>query len=275
MLGPALWSGHIVFGLVLVPIRLHAATERGATPLHLVHTTDDCLGRIRYRKVCELDEEEVAEQDMGRGFETPTGIVPISNEDLDNLPIATARAIELVAVVPADRIDPRQIGAASYYLGADRAPAAAKPYVLLREILARTARVVVVKYAVRGDRERLGILRPLHDALALHGLRWSDEIRDVEPGLAPATADVDEDELSAALALIEARSVGRLDEIPDLTDHYAQALDSLIDAKVHDRPLTPQPEPQREALVDLMTALQQSVRDARAARGEPPSGTRT
>jgi len=167
MIGPALWSGHIVFGLVLVPIRLHAATERGTTPLHLVHTTDDCLGRIRYRKVCELDEEEVAEQDMGRGFETPTGIVPISNEDLDNLPIATARAVELIAVVPADRIDPRQIGAASYYLGADRAPAAAKPYVLLREVLARTAQVVVVKYAVRGDRERLGILRPLYDVLPI------------------------------------------------------------------------------------------------------------
>jgi DNA end-binding protein Ku len=125
MPGPVIWNGHITFGLISVPISLVKATERGTTPLHLVHTADGCLGRIRYRRVCELDEEEVPRQAIGRSYETPMGLVPLTDADLDNLPIATARAIELVAVVPADRIDLRQIGAAGYYLAADSSSATA------------------------------------------------------------------------------------------------------------------------------------------------------
>ncbi|MGW3200150.1 non-homologous end joining protein Ku [Streptomyces sp. NPDC001118] len=279
MPGPVIWNGHIVFGLISVPIGLVKATERGTTPLHLVHTAGDCLGRIRYRKVCELDGQTLADHQIGRGYETPSGIVPVTDADLDNLPIATARAIELVAVVPADRIDPRQIGAAGYYLTADNSPATARPYTLLVRALKRRSRVAIVKYATRGDRERLGMLRPLGDALVLNGLRWSDEVRDVERGIAPAPADVDEDELAAALELADTLSVDELGDVPDLTDHYAQALAELVDAKVHDRQLTqPSGPPQRAQMVDLMAALQQSVRAARASRSEDadtvPPGTK-
>lgn len=108
MPGPVISKVHITFGLISIPVGLVKATERGTTPLHLVHTAGGCLGRIRYRKVCELDGQVLAEHQIGRGYETPTGIVPLTDAELDNLPIATARAIELVAVVPADRIDPRQ-----------------------------------------------------------------------------------------------------------------------------------------------------------------------
>ncbi|MFI2040884.1 Ku protein [Streptomyces bottropensis] len=265
MPGPAVWNGHIVFGLISVPIGLVSATERGTTPLHLVHTADGCLGRIRYRRVCERDDQEVSLGEIGRGYETPAGLVPLTDADLDNLLIATAHAIELVAFVPADRIDPRQIGAAGYYLAADNSPATARPYALLVRALKRRSKVVILKYAIRGDRERLGMLRPVGDALALNGLRWGDEVRNVERGIAPAPADVDGDELAAALELVDTLSADELDDIPD---HYAQALAELVDAKAHDRELTPSGSPQPPQLVDLMAALQQSVRAAHVSRGE-------
>lgn len=278
MPGPVIWNGYITFGLISVPIGLVKATERGTTQLRLVHTANGCLGRIRYRRVCELDDQEIPLHSIGRGYETPAGLVPVTDADLDNLPIATTRAIELVAVVPADRIDPRQIGPASYYLAADASPATARPYALLVRALQRSTRVAIVKYAIRGDRERLGMLQPLGDTLLLNGLRWADEIRDVERGIAPAHADVDERELAAALELVDALSADTLDDVPDLTDHYAQALAALVDAKVHGRELAPPSEPQRPQLVDLMAALQQSVHAARASRGEdgdtPPRGSR-
>ncbi|RMB80381.1 hypothetical protein [Streptomyces shenzhenensis] len=70
--------------------------------------------------------------------------------------------------------------------------------------------------------------------------------------------------LHDAVALNVVRSVDSPAEIPDLTDHYVDALAALVDAKLHAR------EPARRVqLVDLMGALQQSVRDARAARGQP------
>ncbi|WP_063807362.1 Ku protein [Streptomyces caeruleatus] len=269
MPGPVIWNGHIVFGLISVPVGLVKATECSTTPLHLVHTAGGCLGRIRYRKVCELDGQALAEHQIGRGYETPTGIVPLTDADLDNLPIATARAIQLVAAIPAARIDPREIGAGGYYLAADSSPATARPYTLLVRALKRRSQVAIVKYATRGDRERLGMLRPLGDVLVLNGLLWPEEVRDVESGIAPAPADINEAELAAALELVDTLSADELSDIDDLTDHYAQALAELVEAKVHVRELTqPSAPPQREQLVDLMAALQQSVHAARARRGE-------
>jgi DNA end-binding protein Ku len=144
------------------------------------------------------------------------------------------------------------------------------------QALAHRSQVAIVKFAVRGDRERLGMLRPLHGALVLNALRWSDEVRP-PIGVAPLPTAVDEEELAAALDLVEVRSVETLAEIQDLTDHYAQALAALVDAKLHARDLTRPTEPVRcPQVVDLMDALRQSVRDARAERGEgeepPPAG---
>ncbi|MFB8267621.1 Ku protein [Streptomyces sp. NPDC055955] len=160
-----------------------------------------------------------------------------------------------------------QIGQASYFLGTDGSPAAAKPYVLLREALARRDSVAIVKYAFR-DRERLGMLRAQGDTLVLHGLRWSDEIRDHGAGLAPsASPTVDEKELQAAVDLADALSVDSLDQIPDLTDHYRQDLLNLIDAKSQGRAPGPGTEPAQSApAVDLMAALKASAERARKAR---------
>ncbi|WBO69047.1 Ku protein [Streptomyces camelliae] len=139
-----------------VPVSLVSAVKRGGTPLHLVHVAGGCYGRIRYRKVCEIEDREVADQDIGRGYETPAAIVPVTDADLDHLPLVTAHAIELLGTLPTEAIDPLRVGAASYYLAASTASAATvRPYVLLVQALARRSQVAIVKYAVRGDRERL------------------------------------------------------------------------------------------------------------------------
>ncbi|MGW0844286.1 Ku protein [Streptomyces sp. NPDC002787] len=133
--------------------------------------------------------------------------------DLDNVPLPTAHAIELLGTLPADTIDPRQIGESSYYLAVGPAPSAVRPYVLLVEALSRRSQVCVVKLAVKGDRERLGMLRPLNGILVVNVLRWADEVRPPS-GVAPAPADVNEAELAQALELIDACSVDTIDDIP-------------------------------------------------------------
>ncbi|WP_329583464.1 non-homologous end joining protein Ku [Streptomyces sp. NBC_01361] len=260
-----IWSGYISFGLVSVPTRVYPTVEPPAAPLHLIHTRDG--GRIRIRKVCELDEKQVSAQEITRGYDTPHGTVTVTDADLDGLPLPTARAIELIGVLPAERIEPLQIGQASYYLGTDGSPAAAKPYVLLREALARRDSVAIVKYAFR-DRERLGMLRAQGATLVLHGLRWSDEIRDPGAGLAPSRSPkVGEEELQAALDLADALSVDAFDQIPDLTDRYRQELLNLIEDKTQGRAPGPSAEPAPVTpAVDLMAALKASAERARRAR---------
>ncbi|MGW1542262.1 non-homologous end joining protein Ku [Streptomyces sp. NPDC002309] len=261
----SIWNGAISFGLVSIPIKLVNATESHTISFRQIHTEDG--GRIRYRKFCELEDREVSGAEIGKGYEDADGsVIPITDEDLAHLPLPTARTIEIVAFVPADRIDPLQMDAA-YYLAASGAPAA-KPYTLLREALKRSNKVAIAKFALRG-RERLGMLRVVGDAIAMHGLLWPDEVRAPE-GVAPdAGVTVRDKELDLADALMD--TLGEVD-LEDLHDEYREAVEEVIAAKAAGEAPPEAPEPAAGGKVlDLMAALESSVRAARESRGEAPA----
>ncbi|WP_405602045.1 Ku protein [Streptomyces sp. NBC_01410] len=257
----SIWNGAISFGLVSIPIKLMNATENHSISFRQIHTADG--GRIRYRKVCELEEKEVPPSEIGKGYEDADGsLIPITDEDLAVLPLHTAKTIEIVAFVPASSIDPLQMDAA-YYLSANGVPAT-KPYTLLREALRRSQKVALAKFALRG-RERLGMLRVVDDVIAMHGLLWPDEIRTPE-GVAPETdVKVREAELDLADALMN--TLGEV-ELSSLHDDYRAAMEQLITAKVEGGVL-PEAAPAEGGgqVIDLMAALESSVRAAQEARG--------
>jgi DNA end-binding protein Ku len=258
----SIWNGAISFGLVSIPIKLVNATENRSISFRQIHTEDG--GRIRYRKVCELEDREVTQAEIGKGYEDADGsIVPITDDDLANLPLPTAKTIDIVAFVPAERIDPLQMDSA-YYLAAGGAPAA-KPYTLLREALKRSQKVAIAKFALRG-RERLGMLRVVGDAIAMHGLLWPDEVRAPE-GVAPDTnVTVNDKELDLADALMD--TLGEI-ELDELHDEYREALEEVVAAKAAGEAPPEAPEPARAGKVlDLMAALENSVRAAKESRGE-------
>ncbi|MFG2459388.1 Ku protein [Streptomyces sp. NPDC048523] len=258
----SIWNGAISFGLVSIPIKLVNATESHSISFRQIHTEDG--GRVRYRKVCELEDREISQAEIGKGYEDADGtIIPITDEDLAHLPLPTAKTIEIVAFVPADRIDPLQMDA-SYYLQAGGAPAA-KPYTLLREALKRSNKVAIAKYALRG-RERLGMLRVVEDAIALHGLLWPDEVRAPE-GLAPDTkVTISDKELDLADALMD--TLGEID-LDELHDEYREALEEVVAAKAAGEAPPEAPERAKGGKVlDLMAALEKSVREAKESRGE-------
>ncbi|MFB6615780.1 Ku protein [Streptomyces sp. NPDC056367] len=260
----SIWNGAISFGLVSIPIKLVNATESHSISFRQIHLADG--GRVRYRKVCELDGEEVPAAEIGKGYEEADGsIVPITEDDLAQLPLATARTIEIMSFVPAEEIDPLQMDAA-YYLAANGATAA-KPYTLLREALKRSRKVAIAKYALRG-RERLGMLRVVGDVIAMHGLLWPDEIREPE-GVAPeASVSVREAELDLADALMA--TLGDV-ELGSLKDEYREAVEELIASKAggaFEPPSEAAVEPAGGQVIDLMAALEKSVRAAKASRGE-------
>lgn len=258
----SIWNGAISFGLVSIPIKLVNATENHSVSFRQVHLPDG--GRIRYRKVCELDGEEVATADIGKAYEDADGsMIPITDEDLGSLPLPTAKTIEIVAFVPADTIDPLQMDAA-YYLSANGVPAA-KPYTLLREALKRSQRVALAKYALRG-RERLGMLRVVDDVIAMHGLLWPDEIRAPDEVAPEGDVSVRDAELDLADALMN--TLGEVD-MDSLHDDYREAVEELIAAKASGEALEP-PESDGSGdgkVIDLLAALENSVRAAKEARG--------
>ncbi|PKV87869.1 Ku protein [Streptomyces sp. TLI_146] len=259
----SIWNGAISFGLVSIPIKLFNATESHSISFRQIHTEDG--GRVRYRKVCELDGEELDASEIGKAYEDADGsLVPITDDDLAALPLPTAKTIEIVAFVPADSIDPLQIDTA-YYLSASGVPAA-KPYTLLREALKRSRKVAVAKFALRG-RERLGMLRVVDDVIAMHGLLWPDEIRAPE-GVAPDSGvKIRDAELDLADALMD--TLGEVD-VDSLHDDYREAVEALIASKAGGA-LPPAEAPETKGggkVIDLMAALEKSVRAAKEARGE-------
>ncbi|WUO29326.1 Ku protein [Streptomyces sp. NBC_00286] len=258
----SIWNGAISFGLVSIPIKLVNATEHHSVSFRQIHTEDG--GRIRYRKVCELEEREVASDEIGKGYEEPDGtIIPITDDDLAALPLPTAKTIDIVGFIPAERIDPLQMDAA-YYLMANGVPAA-KPYTLLREALKRSGRVAIAKFALRG-RERLGMLRVVDDVIAMHGLLWPDEVRAPESATPDASVTVRDKELDLADALMD--TLGEVD-LEELHDDYREAVEELIAAKASGEKIPAAPAADRGGkVIDLMSALESSVREARASRGE-------
>ncbi|RCG24296.1 Ku protein [Streptomyces diacarni] len=269
----SIWKGTVSFGLVSIPIKVVSATENHSVSFHQVHTDDG--GRIRYRKVCELDEQEVPREEIGRGFETEEGrTILLTDDDMAALPLPTAKTVEILGFVPAEDIDPIQLDR-SYFLAAD-GQRADKPYVLLREALKRSGKVAVAKLALRA-RESLGMLRVYEDALALHTMLWPDEIRSAS-GVAPeGEVAVRDQELDLADTLME--TLGELDW-SDLRDEYREALEELVRAKAEG--VEPPPDELRRRteagggkLVDLMAVLERSVEEARGGRDAGEGGEAT
>jgi DNA end-binding protein Ku len=100
----SIWKGAISFGLVSIPVRLSSATEEKDISFRHVHRDDG--GRIRYKRVCSVDGEEVPYSDIAKGYELPDGeMIVLDDEDFANLPISSSRAVEVLSFVPAEQVD--------------------------------------------------------------------------------------------------------------------------------------------------------------------------
>ncbi|MFG3115054.1 Ku protein [Streptomyces sp. NPDC048197] len=255
----------ISFGLVTIPVAAYNATETSASVSFVrIHTKDG--GRVRNQPVCSLEDTEVSPDEIGRGYRPGDGdtVVPLSDEDLEALPLPTAKTLTILAFVAGGDIDPLQLGK-GYYLGID-GPAAAKPYVLLRDAMERHQRVGLGKIALHG-RETLAMIRPMGDVLVMQQLLWPHQIRPLQGVLPEREAPVHANEVAAAEALMD--SFGGLSE-EDVHDHYREALEELVAAKLADREpeFETGEEPPAGQVMDLMAALQDSVRAAKRSRGE-------
>jgi DNA end-binding protein Ku len=265
MPGSRVWSGSISFGLVNVPVGLFSATEDKSVRFHRYHVRDG--GRVRQRRVCEVDGQELDTDDIARGFELPGGdTVVMSDADFEGLPVPTLKAITVEAFVPADQIDPIMYSG-SYYLAPDKA--GARAYVLLRDAIDKAGMTALVKIAIR-ERERLAAIRVRGEMLVLETMYWPDEIRDAVQ--APERGAKD-NELKAAQSLIDQMTV---DFDPEqYTDSYREALLAAIEAKAKGRQVVTPSAPKAETggeVLDLMAALKASVEQAKKTRRETKPG---
>src|SRR5215469_2147715 len=251
----SMWKGAVSFGLVMIPVKLYTATETRDIAFRQVHREDG--GRIRFRRFCTIDEQEVPYEDIAKGYELPGGeMVVLTDEDMADLPLPTTKNIEVLQFCPIEQLDPILLNR-SYYVEPEAA--GARAYSLLREALEQSGKIAIAQVALR-QRESLAVLRARDGVLVLETLLWPDEIRDPAFGFLSDDIEVRPQELRMAESLIESMT---LDFDPDeYHDSYREALQELVTAKTEGREIV---QPEVEAPPGDTTSLADALRASLAA----------
>jgi len=257
----SIWKGSLSFGLVNVPVKLYSATEDHDVSLHQVHDADG--GRIRYKRVCEIDGETVDYEHIAKAYVDGDQTVILTDDDLAALPVERSKDIDVVEFVPSAQIDPIMFDK-SYYLSPDSK--STKAYVLLMRTLEESDRTAIVKFALR-QKTRLAALRVRDGVLTMQTLLWDDEVREARfPELDDAPT-LTAAELKMSKQLVESFAS---DFTPEkFTDDYQEQLRTLIEAKLEQGDaLDTEATFGRESeaggeVLDLMDALKRSVEKRR------------
>ncbi len=264
----AMWKGAIQFGLVTIPVKLYLATESSyQVRFNMLHEKD--LSRIQMKTYCPVDDDVISRSDTVKGYEyAPDKYVVITDEDLEKVPLKTVRSIEIEQFTKADRDDTNtKFVKQAYYIEPDKI--GRKAFYLLKSVLAEEGLTAICKVVIK-DREALASLDPFADTMLLTTLHWPDEIRSTkdldlpeeEPDFKPA-------ELAMAKQLVSAMT-GEF-EPEKYHDEYREALMQVIEAKMdgHEA-VVPEPVEETGNLIDLMAALEASVKATKAARDDTP-----
>jgi DNA end-binding protein Ku len=141
----SMWKGAVSFGLVMIPVKLYTATEQKDIAFRQVHREDG--GRIRFKRFCTVDDQEVPYEDIAKGYELPDGdVVVLTEEDMAELPLATTKSIDVVQFCPTEQLDPILFNK-SYYLEPEAV--GIRAYCLLRDALEQSGRIAVAQVALR------------------------------------------------------------------------------------------------------------------------------
>jgi DNA end-binding protein Ku len=252
----SIWSGSISFGLVNVPVKLYTAVSRKTVHFHQLH--DEDRRRIRQKRVCEADGQEVAFENIVKGYEiSPDTYVVVEPEELDGLDPKRSKTIEIEQFVALAEIDPILYDQ-PYYVAP--AAGAAKAYRLMLEAMRESDRVAIARVVLR-QKEHLVALRAAGGVMLMETLVFADEVvspESIDEVAANGEVEVSERELTVARQLIEMLS-GTFDPT-QYRDEYRDAVMALIEAKVAGEEIAVAPSaPAPAAVPDLMAALQASV----------------
>ncbi|HWK22759.1 MAG TPA: Ku protein [Ureibacillus sp.] len=251
------WKGSISFGLVNIPVKLHAATENKDIKLRQLHK--ECNSPINYEKVCPVCEKELKSEDIVKAYEySKNKFVVLDDEELENLRKENEdKSVEIIEFVKLEEIDPIFFER-SYFMAPDTG--GGKAYALLRKALSDSGKIGVAKITIR-SKEQLAIVRVYGETLIMETIHFPDEVRSTEevPNI-PGEDKVTEKELDTALMLIEQLTAKF--EPDKYQDDYRTALLELIEQKKNGE-LTVTVNEKESTLpsdmTDLMSALQASL----------------
>ena len=250
----SIWKGHLRFSLVTIPVRVYNAVDTAET-IHFNQIHRDDNGRVGYDKKCKKCEQVLEMSDIVKGYEyEPDMYVIFEKDDLDKLKLKSTKVIDIEGFVDEGEIDPALYDA-PYYLGPD-GDVASKTYSLLSAALKDSGKFGVGKLVLR-DREDIVLVAPKAEGLVIYKLRYPKEIRKISDVPLVSKHTTNKEELKLAKNLIDSMSTSLAKMT--LENKYADAVKEMVEAKVAGEEIVAIEEPKDTEVVDIMTALKQSI----------------
>jgi len=245
------WKGHITFGLVSFPVKMFTAARGETVSFNQLHKTDH--SRVKQVLFCATEDKPIQRSEIVKGFEYEKDrYVIVDEEDLKKIQPPSAKVMEILEFVKVDQVDP-VFFESSYYLAPDEA--GEKPYSLFFTALQKSGYVGVAKITMH-SREHVVVLRPGKFGLLMHTMYFADEVRRTEEFRTDLTL-VKDKEMTLAMTLIDTLAADF--EPEKYKDTYRENVRAMIDAKVKGEEIVAPAAPTPAKVVDILTALQQSL----------------
>jgi DNA end-binding protein Ku len=261
------WKGHLKLSLVTCPVALYnAITPAGDVHFHLINP--DTKHRVKSVVIDATTDEILERKDLLKGYEFSKGkYVTLTKEEIDAVRLESTKTIDIDKFVPAEDID-RLYWDNPYFLVPD-GKLAAEPYAVIRAAMEETGQVALGRL-VMSQRERLVALEPRGKGIVATTLRSHDEVRDFKDFFSDIPAVRMDKEMVSVATKIMSQKQAKFDP-KTFEDRYEDALRDLIKRKRRGQNVVEADEPEDEEsnVVDLMEALQASLKK-RAARAKAP-----
>ena len=259
------WKGFLRLSLVTCPVALYPATSE-SEKVSFNQLNRNTGHRIKYAKVDADTGEEVANEDIVKGYKVDTDtFVEVTKEELENVALESTRSIEIDEFVDRTEIDPQYL-IRPYYLRPD-GKVGHDAFAVIRETIREMDKVAIGRLVLT-NREHIIALEPLDKGLMGTLLRYPYEVRDPKEYFDEIQdVKVTKDMLDLARHIVNQKA-GRF-EPEKFEDQYETALVDLINQKRAGKPITAKERPRGENVVDLMDALRKSVGGAAADANSP------
>lgn len=267
-----MWKGSIQFGLVYIPIKLYTATEDKDVKLRMLHK--DCMAPINYSRTCSQCGKEVKNEDIVKGYEyTPGQFVMITEEEMNGLQGELSKSVEIINFVNLSEIDPIYFEK-SYFIGPD-SNQGLKAYSLLRQTIKDSGKIGLANIMIR-SKQHLAAIRSYGNGMLLETLYYPDEVRDMAdvPGLNTVITENAPKEIEIAAQLVGQLTTKFKPE--QYKDNYRLKLEQLITDKVAGvKPVPKKGAPKTSHVVDLLAALEASVKQTKPKKSAAPRRKKT
>jgi DNA end-binding protein Ku len=253
----AIWKGAINFGLVTIPVGMYTATDNKTPKFKQLRKTDH--SPIRYKRVAEADGNEVAWDDIVKGYEFEKDrYVVFTDEELTAAHPDADKLVDVVQFVDESEIDPMMYKS-SYYLSPERT--GVKAYRILADALSGKGRVGIAKVSIR-ERQQLATLRVKDGIIVMETMFWPDEIRQGEFEELEGEVEVRPEEVQMAAMIID--NLTKPFDPEAFVDRTREAIEELAAKKIAGEEIVATASPEPTKVVDLLEALKASVEATKA-----------